>query len=710
MRKNRIISLVLALLVSSPFSLFADEGMWLLPLLEKMNIKDMQKAGLKLSAKQIYDINNSSLKDAIMIFGGGCTAEVVSNQGLVFTNHHCGYSSIQKLSSTEHDYLRDGFWAMNLKEELPAKGLTVTFIDRFIDVTDVMLSAQEQVKDMKEAEQEQVMRQVRDSLTKNAVGDNKYLNARVVSFYQGNVFYVVVSKTFRDIRFVGAPPSSIGKFGGETDNWEWPRHTGDFSVFRIYADKNNNPADYSPDNVPYTPKKFLSISLKGYQPGDFTMIIGFPGSTDRYLTSQEVISRRDVENTPRIIARTAKENVWRAAMRADQKINIQYASKFASSSNYRKNSIGMNETFAKLNTVVRRKEEERAFKEWASSTAEREAKYGKCIDVINELTEKQSKPYTAVNYYMETLNNVELARVASSFLRIREGNKAEAFKKASESFYKDYSPELDRQTSKVLLKTFKQYVTEPSYQPAFYKTIEEKFGGDIDKYVDNIFDNSVFTSQQKAVAAISQEDFNAQSDPIVEYVMQFSTSVLPIMTEMRKDEQELAEAKRTYMKGLMEMRGKAPIYPDANFTMRLTYGKVGGYKPKDAVTYDYITTLEGVMQKENPNDPEFVVPSKLKELYNAKDYGRYALKDGRMPVCFLSNNDITGGNSGSDVLNAKGELIGLAFDGNWEAMSGDIIFEPNLQRCINVDIRYVLFIIDKFGGATWLLNEMDIKS
>ncbi len=554
------------------------------------------------------------------------------------------------------------------------------------------------------------MRQVRDSLTKNAVGDNKYLNARVVSFYQGNVFYVVVSKTFRDIRFVGAPPSSIGKFGGETDNWEWPRHTGDFSVFRIYADKNNNPADYSPDNVPYTPKKFLSISLKGYQPGDFTMIIGFPGSTDRYLTSQEVISRRDVENTPRIIARTAKENVWRAAMRADQKINIQYASKFASSSNYRKNSIGMNETFAKLNTVVRRKEEERAFKEWASSTAEREAKYGKCIDVINELTEKQSKPYTAVNYYMETLNNVELARVASSFLRIREGNKAEAFKKASESFYKDYSPELDRQTSKVLLKTFKQYVTEPSYQPAFYKTIEEKFGGDIDKYVDNLFDNSVFTSQQKAVAAISQEDFNAQSDPIIEYVMQFSTSVLPIMTEMRKDEQELAEAKKTYMKGLMEMRGKAPIYPDANFTMRLTYGKVGGYKPKDAVTYDYITTLEGVMQKENPNDPEFVVPSKLKELYNAKDYGRYALKDGRMPVCFLSNNDITGGNSGSDVLNAKGELIGLAFDGNWEAMSGDIIFEPNLQRCINVDIRYVLFIIDKFGGATWLLNEMDIKS
>ena len=373
MKKFKLLALALMLVV--PFSAFADEGMWLLPLLEKMNIKTMKQNGCKLTAKQIYDINNSSLKDAIMIFGGGCTAEVVSGQGLVFTNHHCGYGSIQKLSSTEHDYLRDGFWAMNQSEELPAPGLTVTFIDRFIDVTDQMLEAEKKAEELGGRKAEEFIRKFRDSLTKEAVGDNKYLNARVYSFYQGNAYYVVVSKTFRDIRFVGAPPSSIGKFGGETDNWEWPRHTGDFSVFRIYADKDNNPADYSEDNVPYSPKKFLSISLKGYKPGDFAMIIGFPGSTDRYLTSQEVIDRRDAQNEPRIVARTAKEDVWRAAMRADQKTNIQYASKFASSSNYRKNSIGMNETFAKLGTADRRAEEEKLLNEWASQTHERQAEY-----------------------------------------------------------------------------------------------------------------------------------------------------------------------------------------------------------------------------------------------------------------------------------------------------------------------------------------------
>ncbi|MBE6245148.1 MAG: S46 family peptidase [Bacteroidales bacterium] len=701
--------LALALMLILPVSASADEGMWLLPLLEKMNIKTMQKNGCKLTAKQIYDINHSSLKDAIMIFGGGCTAEVVSGQGLVFTNHHCGYGSIQKLSSTEHDYLRDGFWAMSRDQELPAPGLSVTFIDRFIDVTDAMLDAEKKAEEMGGRKGEGFLKNFRDSLTKSAVGDDKYLTARVVSFYEGNAYYIVVSKTFKDIRFVGAPPSSIGKFGGETDNWEWPRHTGDFSVFRIYADKDNNPAEYSEDNVPYTPKKFLSISLKGYKPGDFSMIIGFPGSTDRYLTSQEVIDRRDAQNEPRIIARTAKEDVWRAAMRADQKTNIQYASKFASSSNYRKNSIGMNETFAKLGTADRRAEEEKLFNEWASQTPERQAEYGNCIETINKAVAQRSKPYAALVYLMETLNNVEVLQPASRALRVRKPEDIENFKKSTDNFYKDYSPELDRKTSKVLLKTFRENVTEPSYIPQCYKTIDEKFGGDIDKYVDNIFDNTVFTSQEKAIASFADTTYDLRNDPAVQYLMEFSTSYRPMMDEVNKDSEAFAKAKKTYMKGLMEMNGDNPIYPDANFTMRLTYGKVGGYTPKDAVTYNYYTTLEGVMQKENPDDPEFVVPAKLKELYLAKDYGQYAMPNGEMPCCFLTNNDITGGNSGSDVLNAKGELIGLAFDGNWEAMSGDIIFEPNLQRCINVDIRYVLFIIDKFGGAGYLLNEMDIK-
>ena len=703
MKKFKLLALALMLVV--PFSAFADEGMWLLPLLEKMNIKTMKQNGCKLTAKQIYDINNSSLKDAIMIFGGGCTAEVVSGQGLVFTNHHCGYGSIQKLSSTEHDYLRDGFWAMNQSEELPAPGLTVTFIDRFIDVTDQMLEAEKKAEELGGRKAEEFIRKFRDSLTKEAVGDNKYLNARVYSFYQGNAYYVVVSKTFRDIRFVGAPPSSIGKFGGETDNWEWPRHTGDFSVFRIYADKDNNPADYSEDNVPYSPKKFLSISLKGYKPGDFAMIIGFPGSTDRYLTSQEVIDRRDAQNEPRIVARTAKEDVWRAAMRADQKTNIQYASKFASSSNYRKNSIGMNETFAKLGTADRRAEEEKLFNEWASQTPERQAEYGDCIETINKAVEKRSKPYAALVYLMETLNNVEVLQPASRALRAKN---AEEFLKATENFYKDYSPELDRKTSKVLLKTFKENVTEPTYIPQVYKTIDEQFGGSIDKYVDNIFDKTVFTTKEKAKAALDDENFDPRKDPAVQYLMEFSTSYRPMMEEVNQDSEAFAKAKKTYMKGLLEMNGNNPIYPDANFTMRLTYGKVGGYAPKDAVTYNYYTTLDGVMQKENPDDPEFVVPAKLKELYLAKDYGKYALPSGEMPVCFLTNNDITGGNSGSPVLNADGELIGLAFDGNWESMSSDVMFEPDLQRCICVDIRYVLFMMDKFGGAGYLLKEMNI--
>ena len=704
MKKFKLLALALMLVV--PFSAFADEGMWLLPLLEKMNIKTMKQNGCKLTAKQIYDINNSSLKDAIMIFGGGCTAEVVSGQGLVFTNHHCGYGSIQKLSSTEHDYLRDGFWAMNQSEELPAPGLTVTFIDRFIDVTDQMLEAEKKAEELGGRKAEEFIRKFRDSLTKEAVGDNKYLNARVYSFYQGNAYYVVVSKTFRDIRFVGAPPSSIGKFGGETDNWEWPRHTGDFSVFRIYADKDNNPADYSEDNVPYSPKKFLSISLKGYKPGDFAMIIGFPGSTDRYLTSQEVIDRRDAQNEPRIVARTAKEDVWRAAMRADQKTNIQYASKFASSSNYRKNSIGMNETFAKLGTADRRAEEEKLFNEWASQTPERQAEYGDCIETINKAVEKRSKPYAALVYLMETLNNVEVLQPASRALRAKN---AEEFLKATENFYKDYSPELDRKTSKVLLKTFKENVTEPTYIPQVYKTIDEQFGGSIDKYVDNIFDKTVFTTKEKAKAALDDENFDPRKDPAVQYLMEFSTSYRPMMEEVNQDSEAFAKAKKTYMKGLLEMNGNNPIYPDANFTMRLTYGKVGGYAPKDAVTYNYYTTLDGVMQKENPDDPEFVVPAKLKELYLAKDYGKYALPSGEMPVCFLTNNDITGGNSGSPMFDGKGRLIGLAFDGNWDSLSSDINFDHRLARCIGVDIRFVTFMIDRWGHAERLLREIGVK-
>lgn len=707
MRKIKLLALIATLLI--PFGAFADEGMWLLPLLEKMNIKNMKAAGLKLSAKDIYDINHSSLKDAIMIFGGGCTAEVVSAQGLVLTNHHCGYGSIQKLSTVEHDYLTDGFWAMNKDEELPAPGLSVTFIDRFIDVTPEMQAFEERIKNLPPQHATAKRRAFTDSLVKAAIGEDKFLQGRVYSIYEGNVYYLVTTKTFRDVRFVGAPPSSIGKFGGETDNWEWPRHTGDFSVFRIYADKDNNPAPYSADNVPYTPKKHLTISLKGYKPGDFAMIIGFPGSTERYLTSEEVIERRDSQNEPMIVARTAKEDVWKKAMRADPKINIQYASKFASSSNYRKNSIGMNGAFAKLDVVNRKAQEEIEFQNWVNQDPTRVEKYGTAVETINSIVKERKDAFRALYYLIETLNNVELLRPVNSAKRLQGDDRKAAFEKATQSFYKDYQPELDREASKALLKVFKEKVTDAEYIPAIYKDIDENFGGSIDAYIDNMFNNSVFTTPEKAMAALDNPDFKIDDDPAAKYLAGFSTSYPKMMAKYNEKAEKMSAAKKAYMAGLMEKNGSNPIYPDANFTMRLTYGSVGGYSPKDAVEYKYYTTLEGVMQKEDPNNPEFVVPAKLKELYKNKDYGRYALPNGEMPTCFLTNNDITGGNSGSDVLNAKGELIGLAFDGNWEAMSGDIIFEKELQRCINVDIRYVLFIIDKFGGAGYLLNEMTIK-
>lgn len=706
MRKFTVLALLLVILI--PFRAVADEGMWLLPLLEKMNIKDMKQAGLKLSAKDIYDINHSSLKDAIMIFGNGCTAEVVSNQGLVFTNHHCGYSSIQKLSTVEHDYLTDGFWAMNKSEELPAPGLTVTFIDRFIDVTAQMNAFDERVKSLSQRERAEKRRSFTDSLVNAAIGNDKFLRGRVYGIYEGNVYYLITTKTFSDVRFVGAPPSSIGKFGGETDNWEWPRHTGDFSVFRIYADKDNNPAPYSPNNVPYTPKKHLTISLKGYKPGDFAMVIGFPGSTERYLTSEEVIERRDSQNEPMITARTAKEEVWKKAMRSDPKINIQYASKFASSSNYRKNSIGMNGAFEKLDVVNRKVQEEKEFQDWVNKDPKRVEKYGKAIETINANVKERKGAYRALYYFIETLNNVEIIRPVSNYMRIQGDSIKEKFIASTENFYKDYQPEVDREASKALLKVYKEKVTEPEYISGVFKIIDEKFGGDIDGYVDNIFNNSVFTSPEKVVEAINC-NYDFKKDPAVQFAITQSSSYPAMLSKYRANSEDVSAAKKAYMAGMMERKGNAPIYPDANFTMRLTYGKVGGYSPKDGVEYKYYTTLEGVMQKEDPNNPEFVVPEKLKQLYKAKDYGRYALENGELPTCFLTNNDITGGNSGSDVLNDKGELIGLAFDGNWEAMSGDIIFEKDLQRCINVDIRYVLFIIDKFGGAGYLLNEMTIK-
>ena len=696
MKKLGFLLVCAILLGSAPLK--ADEGMWLLPLLEKLNIKKMQEMGCKLSAEDIYSINNSSLKDAIVHFGGGCTAEIVSDKGLLFTNHHCGYGNIQALSTVEHDYLKDGYWAMSLKEELPAKGLSVTFVDKFVDVTERLNKAVAKAKndeDYKKRWNKEV-----EKIKAEAVKADPTLQARVTSFYNDNMYLLITTRTFKDIRFVGAPPSSIGKFGADTDNWMWPRHTGDFSVFRIYADKNNNPAEYSEENVPYTPKQSLKISLKGVKENDFAMIIGFPGRTTRFMSSEEALETQKINNAISIYVRGEKQDIWMNDMLADPKVRIQYSSKYAGSSNGWKKWMGMNETFDKLNIVERRAAEEKAFNEWVAADPKRVEKYGTAVETINSTIKERAEYAYVYRYLSETLSAIELIKAPQ---RAQRGGTRQAF-------YKDYSASTDRKLAKRMIAIYKEKV-DAKYHPAFFAEIDSKFGGSIDAFVDNLFDTSVYTSEEKyneANKAAVAAGKDLSSDPVEALRKDLHKVSGMIMPKLLESSAKINAAKKAYVAGTLEMMGDNASYPDANSTMRLTYSKVLPYSPKDAVIYDYITTLDGVMEKEDPNNWEFVVPAKLKELWKAKDFGEYALENGKMPVAFLCNGDITGGNSGSPVLNDKGELLGLAFDGNWEAMSGDVIFEPSLQRCINVDIRYVLFIIDKFGGAGYLLNEMNI--
>ena len=702
----------LSVLVLSVGSLKADEGMWMLPLIQKLNIKKMSEMGFKLSAKEIYDINHSSLKDAVLHFGGGCTAEIISKDGLVLTNHHCGYGSIQKLSTVDHDYLQNGYWAMNRGEELPSKGLTVTFLDRFEDVTKAVTDATAAAADPKA--KEEALKTVSDQLTTKAVGESKYLKGRIVSYFGDNQYYMVITKTYNDIRFVGAPPSSIGKFGADTDNWMWPRHTGDFSMFRIYADKDNNPAEYSKDNVPYQPKKFLTISLKGVNQNDPAMVIGYPGRTNRFMTSYEVKETSEITNAVTILVRGVRQNVLMADMVADPKVRLQYSSKYAGSSNFWKKAIGMNETFEKLKVYDRRAAEEKTFTSWVAANPSSIQKYGKALTDVKSAIEGRAKLQILVKYYTEALNPIELTTAA-----LRYGPKSEANSKevstgrpviaiSPADFYKDYNAATDKKVAKALIALFKEKVAATDL-PDFYKTIDANYQGSIDAYVEAMFSQSVFVSEEKLNKALAGDKKEMEKDPAFVAAKNISDAMAKYNKELEQYRSLYARGQKQYIAGLLEMKAGQAMYPDANSTMRLTYGKVLSYSPKDGVTYDYVTTLDGVMQKEDPKNWEFVVPAKLKELYKAKDFGQYALKDGRMPVAFLTNNDITGGNSGSPVMNGKGELIGTAFDGNWESMSSDIIFEPSLQRCINVDIRYTLFIMDKFGGAGYLLNEMKIS-
>lgn len=686
-----------------------DEGMWMLPLIQKLNMKEMSGMGFKLSAKEIYDINKSSLKDAIMIFGGGCTAEIISKDALILTNHHCGYGTIQKLSSVEHNYLADGFWAKNKEEEIPAKGLTVTFLDHFEDVTAQINLALASAIDPKA--KEEAMKAISDQLTSKAVENSKFLRARVVPFYGENQYYLVVSKTYTDVRFVGAPPSSIGKFGYDTDNWMWPRHTGDFSMFRIYADKDNNPAEFSKDNVPFQPKKFLTISLKGIKQNDPAMILGYPGRTNRFMTSFEVKETSEINNVITAYVRGVRQNILMEDMVADPKIRLMYSSKYAGSSNSWKKAIAMNEAFKKLKVFDRRQAEEKIFAEWVAAESSRNEKYGHALSDVKTAIENRAKLQYTLRYYQEALGSIELTSAALRFGPRSDDNQADGrggrpgFNANPADFFKDYNRSTDLKVAKAMIKLFREKVPQ-SDLPEFYKTIDTQFQGNIDAYVDDMFRQSAFVSEEKLKAALAGDKSLLENDPAYIAGKNIADALLKYSNEIEQYRSRYAKGQKLYIAGMLEMNTGKAMYPDANFTMRMTYGSVKNYSPKDGVIYDYITTLDGVMQKEDPKNWEFVVPDKLKELYAKKDFGPYALKDGRMPVAFLTTNDITGGNSGSPVLNGKGELIGTAFDGNWESMSGDILFEPLLQRCINVDIRYTLFIMDKFGGAGYLLNEM----
>ncbi|MFA5848694.1 MAG: S46 family peptidase [Bacteroidales bacterium] len=712
---KKICLLILSALVFSISPVRADEGMWLLPLIEKLNSKKMSELGLKLTAKDIYNVNNSSLKDAVVQFGGGCTGEIVSKEGLLLTNHHCGYGAIQKLSTVEHDYLQDGYWAMNRQQELPSAGLSVTFLESFQEVTKEVVGAIEGAATP--ADKQKAFEAIIKDLTSKAIGDNKYLQAKVTSMYGENAYYLIVSKTYTDIRFVGAPPSSIGKFGADTDNWMWPRHTGDFSMFRVYADKNNNPAPYSPDNQPYVPKKSLTISLKGVEQNDFAMILGYPGRTSRFMTSAEVKQTSDVSNAITIYARGIRQDVLMEDMLADPKVRLQYASKYSGSSNFWKKAIGMNETFKKLNVQERRAQEEKEFTAWVNADPNRVAKYGTALDNINKAITEREEALYLYKYLTETLANIEIASVANHYIGVVEafnkGDNAAALGMAKslegriDNFFINYSAGTDRKVAKALIKVFQDKVKK-SDLPSFYSIIYNDYSGNIDAYVDNLFDKSVFTSKEKIVAALTAGKDAIANDPALALGKSIFDMMPKLQAALAKYNGLYARGNKDYIAGQLEMKKGMAMYPDANSTMRLSYGKILNYSPKDAILYEHITTLSGVMEKEDPNNWEFVVPARLKELYKAKDYGMYAMKNGELPVAFLSNNDITGGNSGSPVLNAKGELLGIAFDGNWEAMSGDIIFEPTLQRTISVDIRYVLFIMDKFGGAGYLLKEMNI--
>lgn len=716
---KRLLALILFVGMFFP-TVRADEGMWLPMFINRLNYADLQQRGLKLTPEEIYSVNNASLKDAIVIFGRGCTGEIISGEGLLLTNHHCGYGAIQALSSTTNDYLTDGFWAMNNGEELPNPGLSVRFLKRMEDVTAQILNKVKDIKD--ESERQREVNKLMAEIGREATKDTHY-EGSVREFFDGNEYYLFIYEVFTDVRLVGAPPSSIGKFGADTDNWMWPRHTGDFALFRVYSGPDGKPAPYAKENIPMKPNHFLPISIEEIKEGDFAMILGYPGSTDRYLVSWGIDLNIRSTYPTRIDIRRKKLDIMMEDMQANPAVRIQYASKYAQVANYWKNFTGMREALLKLKVADSKRELEAKLAAWIGATSARKALYG---NVLKEMEEA----YTAMEaynvmrfYYIEAYRSgSELHALAGDMKGwvdyLKGTNVTDERTRATiarmetrlTALFKDLNIPTDQKMLAAMLEMYFKNVPA-NQQPALLQAIAKKHKGDFSKYVAQVFRKTLFTSPEKIMAALNAKDPKAfDKDPLYQLAVAFEESFAAMRPAMEEVNNKLNKNKRLFMAALREMESDKYFYPNANFTMRLTYGTVRGYSPADAVEYLYLTTMAGIMEKEDPNNWEFVVPDKLKTLYQNKDFGPYRLPDGRMPVNFLTDHDITGGNSGSPVINGKGELIGLAFDGNWEALSGDIHFEPNLQRTINVDMRYVLFIIEKYGNAGHLLKEMKIVS
>jgi hypothetical protein len=720
--KKIIVTLTLALLVLAPAASRADEGMWLLSLIGK-NYADMQKAGFKLTPEDIYSINQNCIKDAIVGLGNEgrpfwhfCTGEIISNKGLISTNHHCGYGKLQEHSTVEHDYLRDGFWAYNMAQELPNPGLTASILVRMEDVTGRVLECLSD--DMSEADRAKAVRNVSQRIAQEAVAGTDY-EATVKPMFNGNQFFLFVHIIYKDVRLVGAPPSSMGKFGGDTDNWAWPRHTCDFSMFRIYTAPDGKPAAYAKENIPLKPKHHLPVSARELNDGDFAMVLGFPGTTDRFLTSFGLEETMGISNDLRYKLRTVKINVLREMMNADQAIRIKYASKYASCANYWKYSNEQNIALKKLNTMKVKQEVEQEYYDWA---LDKDPKYRAALKRIEQSYAERSELQAALTYLDEGLlegpellyQSVVMGRSIKAMLAETNPDQRDAMleeiRQTAAKFYKDYDQEVEQRVMAAMM-AYTYSNIDLKYAPDCLKNADRKYKGDFEALVNRLFSNSIFANEKVFADYLKNPSLKVlERDDIYKYGSEILAKYRDLYQSIPAESRDnLTRGQRDFVDGILQINsGRKLMCPDANSTIRLTYGNVKAYEPRDGVTYHYYTTLEGVMQKENPNSTEFVVPQRLKDLYNAKDYGPYVNSRGELPTCFITNNDITGGNSGSPVLDAYGNLIGLAFDGNGEAMSGDIDFEENLQRCICLDSRYMLFVIDKYANAQNLIAEMDI--